>query len=135
VLEGVDFAYLANVTRLNVLSLAALANAPAPPTHVEISGAVSANTTVRWLPAADAARYRVWWRSTTEPQWRYSREVPPTGQAVLTDVNIDDWYFGVSAISADGWESPVVFPGSAGSWTHEQAPPAPAAPGTPGSKP
>ncbi|OYU69833.1 MAG: peptidase M28 [Alphaproteobacteria bacterium PA2] len=135
VLEGVDFAYLANVTRLNVLTLAALANAPAPPTQVQISGAVSANTTVRWQPAADAARYRVWWRSTTEPQWRYSREVPPAGQAVLTDVNVDDWYFGVSAISADGWESPVVFPGPAGSWTHEEASPTPAAPGTPGSKP
>jgi len=30
----------------------------------------------------------------------------------------------VSAVSADGWESPVVFPGAAGSWAHEEAPPA-----------
>jgi Zn-dependent M28 family amino/carboxypeptidase len=135
VIEGVDFAYLANVTRVNAISMAGLAMAPAPPTHVDISGAVSADTTVKWQPAADAARYRLWWRSTTDPQWRYSRDAPPSGKALLKDVNIDDWYFGVSAVGAEGWESPVVFPGAAGSWTHEEPPPAPAAPGTPGSKP
>jgi hypothetical protein len=116
VIEGVDFAYLANVTRLNVISLAALASAPAPATGVDISGAVSADTTVKWTPAADAAGYRIWWRATTDPQWRFSRAAPATGQAVLKDVNIDDWFFGVSAVSADGWEAPVVFPGAAGSW-------------------
>ena len=120
VIEGVDFAYLANVTRLNAITMAALASAPAPPTHVGIAGALSADTTVSWTPAADAARYHVWWRSTTDPQWRHSREAPPTGTAALKDVNIDDWFFGVSAIGADGWESPVVFPGGAGSWTHEE---------------
>ena len=135
VIEGVDFAYLANVTRVNVLTMASLATAPAPPTQVEIAGAVSADTTVKWKPAADAVRNRIWWRSTTDPQWRYSREVAPSGQTMLKDVNIDDWFFGVSAIGADGYESPVVFPGAAGSWTHETAAAGPAAPGTPGSKP
>lgn len=124
VIEGVDFAYLANVTRLNIISLAALASAPAPPTGVDITGAVSADTTVKWKPAADAAHYRLWWRSTTDPQWRYSRDAAPTGQAMLKDVNIDDWFFGVSAVGADGYESPVVFPGAPGSWTHEEPPPA-----------
>ena len=133
VLEGVDFAYLANVTRVDVISLAAMAMAPAPATHVDISGAVSADTTVKWSPAADAARYNVWWRSTTDSQWRHSRAVGPTGQTVLKDVNVDDWFFGVSAVGPDGWEAPVVFPGAPGSWTHEEAPPSQAAPGTPGS--
>jgi hypothetical protein len=31
-------------------------------------------------------------------------------------VVVDDWFFGVSAVSADGYESPVVFPGDAGSF-------------------
>ena len=124
VIEGVDFAYLANVTRLNIISMAALASAPAPVTGVDISGAVSADTTVKWKPSPDAARYRLWWRSTTDPQWRYSREAASTGQAVLKDVNIDDWFFGVSAIGADGYESPVVFPGAPGSWAHEEPAPA-----------
>ena len=135
VIEGVDFAYLAQVTRLNIISMAALASAPAPPTGVDIKGAVSVDTTVSWTPSPDAARYRLWWRSTTDPQWRYSRVVAPTGQAGLKDVNIDDWFFGVSAVGPEGWESPVVFPGGAGSWTHEPPPPAAAAPGTPGAKP
>jgi Zn-dependent M28 family amino/carboxypeptidase len=119
VIEGVDFAYLAQVTRLNVVTMAALASAPKPPEGVEISGAVSADTTVKWTPSADAAAYRVWWRSTTEPQWKYSRLVGTSGEAKLAGVNIDDWFFGLSAISADGWESPVVFPGPAGTFVRQ----------------
>jgi len=114
--DGVDFAYLAQVTRLNVVTMAALALAPKPPTGVEIAGAVSADTTVRWKPAPDAAAHRIWWRSTTDPQWRYSRVVGTSGEAKLAGVNIDDWFFGVSAIGADGHESPVVFPGAAGTF-------------------
>jgi acetylornithine deacetylase/succinyl-diaminopimelate desuccinylase-like protein len=115
-IEGVDFDYLAQVTRLNVVTMAALAMAPAPPTEVEISGAVSPDTTVKWTPAPDAAAYRVWWRDTTEPQWRYSRVVGTPGQATLKGVNIDDWFFGLSAIGPDGFETPVVFPGATGAF-------------------
>jgi Zn-dependent M28 family amino/carboxypeptidase len=115
-IDGVDFPYLAQVTRLNVATMAALAMGPAPPKGVEISGAVSPDTTVKWTPAPDASAYRIWWRATTDPQWRFSRVVPPTGEAKLESVNIDDWFFGVSAIGKDGWESPVVFPGAAGSF-------------------
>ncbi|HEX4177367.1 MAG TPA: M20/M25/M40 family metallo-hydrolase, partial [Rhizomicrobium sp.] len=55
VLEGVDFDYLAQVTRLNVIALAALALAPAPPTGVAITGAVTPDTVVSWKPSPDAA--------------------------------------------------------------------------------
>jgi Zn-dependent M28 family amino/carboxypeptidase len=122
VIEGVDFAYLAQVTRLNIVTMAALASAPAPPSGVDIKGAVSTDTTVSWKPSPDAARYRLWWRSTTDPQWRYSRDAASTGQAVLKEINIDDWFFGVSAVSADGWESPVVFPGAPGQWAKGEPP-------------
>jgi hypothetical protein len=40
-------------------------------------------------------------------------------------VVIDDWFFGVSAVSADGYESPVEFPGLAGAFF---SPPPPKAP-------
>ena len=116
-IEGVDFAYLAQVARLNIVSMAALASAPAPPSGVAIEGQVSANTTVSWRPVAGAAAYRIWWRSTTDPQWRYSRLASGEAtQLVLNDVVIDDWFFGVSSISADGYESPVVFPGAPGAF-------------------
>lgn len=124
VIEGVDFDYLGQVARLNIVSLAALAKAPAPPTGVTIAGAVRPDTTVRWQAVPGAAAYRVWWRSTTAPQWTHSRTLPAGAtEAVLRGVVIDDFFFGVSAISADGYESPVVFPGPAGDFRA----PAPAA--------
>ncbi|MDI1365448.1 MAG: M20/M25/M40 family metallo-hydrolase [bacterium] len=123
VIEGVDFAYLAQVTRLNVTAMAALASAPTPPQGVKIEGAVSPDTKVSWTATPGAAGHRVWWRGTTDPTWRFSRWVPTGTSAVLKDVVIDDWFFGVSSVSADGWESPVVFPGPAGSFES----PAPAA--------
>ena len=117
VIEGVDFTYLAKVARLNLIALAALASAPAPPGDVEITGAVSADTTLRWSAVAGATSYRVWWRDTTEPRWRLSRDAGPATSLKLEHVVIDDWFFGVQAISADGYASPVVFPGVAGSFT------------------
>jgi Zn-dependent M28 family amino/carboxypeptidase len=129
VLDGVDFPYLAKVTRLNVVALAALASAPEPPRDLAASGAVTPNTTLRWTPSSGAAAYRIWWRDTTEPQWRYSRPAGPVTEATLDGVNIDDWFFGVSAIGPDGFESPVVFPGPSGSFARmpPSAPPAPLA--------
>ena len=115
VLEGVDFDYLAQVTRLNVVALAAMALAPAPPTGVSIAGAVTPDTVVSWKPSLDAASHRVWWRDTTEPQWRFSKAATGTSQT-LSGINIDDWFFGVSAVGADGYESPVVYPGASGSY-------------------
>jgi hypothetical protein len=122
-IDGVDFPYLAQVARLNIVSLAALASAPPPPSGVTIAGNVSPNTTVSWTAVDGANAYRVWWRSTTEPQWRYSRLVESDAtQIVLNGVVIDDWFFGVSSISADGYESPIVFPGVAGAFFPEAAP-------------
>lgn len=116
-IDGVDFAYLAQVTRLNTVAMASLASAPAPPAGVKIEGAVSPDTKVSWSPTPDAAGHKVWWRGTTDPTWRFSRWVPAGDTATtLKDVVIDDFFFGVSSVSADGWESPVVFPGAAGSF-------------------
>jgi hypothetical protein len=122
VIDGVDFTYLAKVTRLNVVALAALASAPEPPRNVVASGAVTPDTTLKWTPSPDAVAYRVWWRETTDPRWGHSRLVGHVAEATLAGVSIDDWFFGVSAIGADGFESPVVFPGPSGSF--ERLPPA-----------
>jgi Zn-dependent M28 family amino/carboxypeptidase len=118
-IDRVDFDYLAQVTRLNAIALAALANAPAPVQGVQIGGAVTTDTVLTWTPQPGVAQYRVWWRDTTAPQWQHSRTyaagVDP-GHAVLKNIDLDDFFFGVSAISPDGWESPVTFPGDAGSF-------------------
>jgi Zn-dependent M28 family amino/carboxypeptidase len=120
-LAGVDFRYLSRVTALNTITMAALSRAPAPPSDVAIKGAVSDDTTVSWQKVPGAAGYRVHWRATTAPRWQYARSVGNVDLAVLKDVVIDDWYFGVSSVSADGYESPVVFPGFAGSFERSPA--------------
>ncbi|MFL6591235.1 MAG: M20/M25/M40 family metallo-hydrolase [Luteimonas sp.] len=120
-IEHVDFDYLANVTRLNAITMAALANAPAPPSGVDIEGEVAYDTTVSWKPVPGAARYRVWWRETTAPQWQQARDAGNATSLKLQRINIDDYDFGVSAVSAGGWESPVVFPGFAGSFERSPA--------------
>src|SRR5690242_2744353 len=121
-IEGIDFRYLARVTALNAITMASLARAPAPPTGVDIKGALATDTTMNWRKVPDAAGYRVHWRDTTAPQWQDARSIGDMDHAVLKDVVIDDWFFGVSSVSADGYESPVVFPGEAGSF--ERSPPA-----------
>lgn len=120
VVAWVDFGYLAQVARLNALTLAALADAPAPPTGVAAEGAVAHDTTLSWNPVAGAVGYRVWWRDTTAARWEHHRDVRTTGGAPikyrLDDVVIDDWAFGVTSVDAAGHESPVVYPGDAGSF-------------------
>lgn len=121
VIAGVDFDYVARLTALNAVSLAGMASAPPPPADVTIEGAVTADTTLAWSrpPAAQApglAGYRIHWRLTTEPQWTHSVYVGDVSRHTLENVVIDNYFFGVSAVAGDGAESPVVFPGAAGSF-------------------
>ena len=116
VAAGVDLSYLAQVTRLNAVTLASLASAPQPPTNVKITGAVTADTTLAWTPVPGAVAYKVWWRETTAPHWQYSQDVPAGATATLKGVNIDDFFFGVSSVGARGLQSPVEFPGAAGAF-------------------
>jgi Zn-dependent M28 family amino/carboxypeptidase len=114
----VDFAYLAKVTATNALVAASLASAPPPPDNVKVDGAVTPDTHLSWsaAPGSAAAGYRVYWRDTTESAWTHSRDAGNSSSLTLTDTAIDDFAFGVAAVSADGFESPVVFPGAAGAF-------------------
>ena len=131
VLLGVDFDYLAKVTAMNAVTLAAMAWAPAPPLGLDIasdpapslSGGV--DTAVSWKsPGGDAAGFDLRWRLTTDPQWDKRRFVGDAEQYTLKDVSIDDYFFGVASVSADGFESPVEFPGATGSFIPSTPPPA-----------
>jgi Zn-dependent M28 family amino/carboxypeptidase len=119
-IDGIDFAYLAQVTRLDALALAGLAAAPAPPAGVTVSGAVRPDTTIAWQPVPGAAGYRVWWRDTTAAQWQLQRFVAAAPgvatRLLLGNIVIDDWAFGVASVGADGSESPIVFAGEAGAF-------------------
>lgn len=120
-IDGVDFDYAAKLTALNAVSLAGMAWAPPPPAGVEIEGAVGPDTTLSWQrpPAAQApnlAGYKIYWRLTTEPQWSHARYIGNVDRHTLEDTVIDNYFFGVAAVAKDGSESPVVFPGAAGSF-------------------
>ena len=116
-IDGVDFPYLARVTGLNIKALAALASAPGTPTGVAIEGQVSPDTTIKWKPVSGATGYRVWWRPTTSAAWTQHRDVGADATSlVLKGIDIDSWFFGVSALGADSSASPVVFHGPAGAF-------------------
>jgi acetylornithine deacetylase/succinyl-diaminopimelate desuccinylase-like protein len=132
-IENMDFPYLEKITKLNVAALAAIASAPPPP-EPKVEGAVSTETTVTWPIVPPAVDYVVRWRRTDAAQWEEQRlsssfsegaKVPMLcvhsignavdGQekggckvvAVLKGIRVDDWVFGVSSVSKDGFESPV----------------------------
>ena len=128
--DYVDFDYAGKLTALNAVTLAMLAGAPAPPTDVQIKGAVQPSTTLTWSrpdPAQNPqhAGVRVWWRLTTAPQWTWSVFVPDNGEPrqhyTLENVVIDNYLFGVASVAADGSQSPVVFPGPIGDFGYEPA--------------
>jgi hypothetical protein len=105
--DAMDFTYLARVTRLNVATLASIARAPRMPAPV-VQGDVSPDTTAEWGPSSMAASYRISWRPTDAANWTHSLIVPGSvTKHVLKGVRVDDWVFGVSAISKDDYESPV----------------------------
>jgi Zn-dependent M28 family amino/carboxypeptidase len=114
----VDFPYLAKVTATNAITAASMASAPPPPAAVKIEGAVTADTKLSWsaAPGAPAFGYRVHWRDTDEPKWTHERDAGKAESITLSNVAIDDFAFGVASVSADGFESPVVFPGAAGAF-------------------
>jgi hypothetical protein len=100
------------VTALNVAVLRELASAPPAPASAAIAGALSDDTHVSWAAVPGAAGYRVRWRRADGFAWTDAKDVPGDATAIdLAHVNIDDHFFGVSALSADGAESLVTFAG------------------------
>ncbi len=133
--ENMDFPYLAKVAKLNIAALAAIASAPPPP-EPKVEGAVSTDTTVSWNMVLETAHHDVFgygpdyvvrWRRTDANQWEFERKVSNACQfnsrtdpksagtvlietpckLVLKGIRVDDWVFGVSSVSKDGFESPV----------------------------
>jgi very-short-patch-repair endonuclease len=139
--DKMDFPYLEKVTKLNIAALAAIASAPPPPERIEVEGAVSTDTQLRWSWHGEhkGSGYRVHWRRTDAAQWQHSKESKdskglndanpvicarqefysvrdrpetdlkryPYCVVTLPHIRVDDWVFGVSSVSADGFESPV----------------------------
>ena len=105
-----DWNYLANVTRMNVAALAALALGPDQPGTVQIMiDRLTNDSTLRWKPAARAASYEIVWRDTTSPLWQHSKNVGNVTQATVP-VSKDNSILGVRSVDASGLVSPAVYP-------------------------
>ena len=110
VVEHVNFPYAAKLTAVNAINLAGLAWAPPAPETVKIGGIVEADVKLAWSKVDGAFGYKVYWRDTTSPTWDHSRYVGDVSEITLDGIVIDNFFFGVSAVGANGHESPVVFP-------------------------
>jgi acetylornithine deacetylase/succinyl-diaminopimelate desuccinylase-like protein len=133
-IDKMDFPYLTKVVKLNVAALAALAHAPQPP-EPAVEGAVSTDTVLAWAAVKGAAAYVVRWRRTDAAGWEHSVRHPAalcraadapaaSCRATLPHIRVDDWVFGVSSVSADGYESPVASAVPGGAFRPYTPPPA-----------
>ncbi|MDC0080766.1 M28 family metallopeptidase [Emcibacteraceae bacterium] len=121
VIEGVNFDYTKKLTALNISVLAEMASAPPFPSNVTLKGAVRASAVINWTKpkgkmAQNLSGYKVYWRLTDSNQWTYSKYIGDVDTYTFNNLVIDNYYFGVSSISKNGAESPVVFPGPMGSF-------------------
>ena len=113
VLADVDFGYAARLTAVNAVALASLAWAPPAPTPVEIGGTVEPAARLAWEhPGADGlAGFKLYYRLTTAPRWTdYVWVGPEAREHALEGLVVDNYFFGVAAVGADGNESVVTFP-------------------------
>lgn len=110
--EFVDFEYAANVTRVNLISLASLANAPARPKNVIVVNRLTNDTELKWDANTDAdlAGYEVVWRDTTAAEWTDSVFVGNVTTYVAKARSKDNYFFGVRAVDKAGNRSPVSYP-------------------------
>lgn len=109
-LEHVNFAYAQKLTAVNAITLASLAWAPPAPQEVRIGGIVEASAKLDWKKVPGATGYKIYWRDTTSPTWDHSRYVGDVSAFTLNGIVIDNYFFGVAAVDAEGHESLVTFP-------------------------
>ena len=111
--EFVDFAYTADVTRVNAAALASLAIGPAAPQGLLMENLrVENNTTFRWTANAEpnVTGYRVVWRETTAPYWQKFEDVGNVTRTTIYGVSKDNVVFGLQTIDKDGNVSVATYP-------------------------
>jgi hypothetical protein len=114
-----DFAYIAQVARLNMATLATLASSPGIPQNVRIvTSNLDDNSTLKWEPplsAPAAIHYQIVWRETTAPDWQFFTDAAkygatPTTNSATLPVSKDNVFFGVRACDSAGHCSQAVAP-------------------------
>ncbi len=107
-----DFEYLANVTRLDVATLASLASAPAPPAKARLlTKNLENDSNLTWeaSPGGLGTSYEVLWRWTTSATWDGADEFGNVTRATVPRSK-DNVIFAVRAVDAMGHRSLAVVP-------------------------
>lgn len=94
--DAMDWDYLANNARINLVALGALADADAAPTDPKIDLKQGHDTTITWR-RSPGARYTVYWRDTTSATWQHALNVGGVDHVTLPKVSKDDSFFAVGS--------------------------------------
>lgn len=111
--EFVDYGYVANVTKVNLASLARLAYGPGRPLGVGmVTARLGNDTELKWdrTKESDVVGYEIVWRETSSPVWTDSQFVGDVTGHVMKAMSKDNYFFGVRAVDKDGNKSQVSFP-------------------------
>jgi peptidase M28-like protein len=105
-----NFTFMGNVARDNAEALRQLALAPAPPTNVKLTGAVTPDAKVSWSAEDDPGRagFEILWRETTNPRWTVYEFAAAAGEMVLKSVSTDNHFFAVRSVGKNGARSIAV---------------------------
>ena len=116
-LKFVDFAYVADVARVNAATLESLASAPASPANVRIdTRGLTNNTTLTWeaSPGGLAAQYQILWRDADQPYWQHAMTTASGGMSITLPISKDNVIFAMRAVDAKGHASLPVVPRPSG---------------------
>jgi hypothetical protein len=112
VISGVNFEYAKKLTAVNAVNLALLGWSPPPPKNLKIGGIVEPSVKFKWdySDNQDIIGYKIYWRTTSAPNWEFSKVINKKNEYTLYGIIIDNFLFSVVSINSKGFESIYQFP-------------------------
>ena len=112
VISGVNFEYAKKLTAVNAVNLALLGWSPLPPKNLKIGGIVEPSVKFKWdySDNQDIIGYKIYWRTTSAPNWEFSKVINKKNEYTLDGIIIDNFLFSVVSINSKGFESIYEFP-------------------------
>ena len=112
VISGVNFEYAKKLTAVNAVNLALLGWSPPAPKNLKIGGIVEPSVKFKWdySDNQDIIGYKIYWRTTSAPNWEFSKVINNKNEYTLDGIIIDNFLFSVVSINSKGFESIYEFP-------------------------
>lgn len=109
--EFVDYAYAANVAKINLASMASLAKAPGQPEAVKMKINLDNMTYLTWTTPSSGPKlkgYYVLVRESYQPFWE--KRIFVSGTSVEIPMSKDNYFFAVQSVGENGHLSQIVMP-------------------------